>query len=211
MEDLARDLAVVEGQHLGANDLVRFVSLACDHDGVAGASPVERCADGGSPLDLAAITAVTPAAPDAHHDLVEDGLRAFRARIVRRDPDAIGEARSNLTHDRPLAAVAIAAAAEDDAEATSRQLARGCQHALERVGGMRVVDDDQERLARAYLLEPPGHGADGAERPRDRRRLQTESQPHAHGAEEVHDVVLTDQRTREGEVAASGARMLAGL
>src|SRR2546430_10215355 len=33
-----------------------------------------------------------------------------------RSPHAIGQARRDLTHDRPLAAIAIAAAAEDDAE-----------------------------------------------------------------------------------------------
>src|SRR5206468_8572611 len=67
---------------------------------------------------------------------------------------------------------------------------------------MRVVDDDQERLASAHLLETPGHGADGAERPGDGRRLETEGQPHTDGPEEVHHVVLTDQRRREVEITA---------
>src|SRR5262249_30086784 len=163
-----------------------------DHHGVARARPVERRADRGPALDLTDVATVAAAPLHAYQDLVDDGVRPFRARIVRRDPHAIGEARRDLTHDRPLAAIAIAAAAaaEDAAEPAAGQLACGRQHALERVGRMRVVDDDQERLASAHLLETPGHGADGAERPGDRRRLETEGQAHTDGSEEVHHVVL---------------------
>src|SRR5262249_32775581 len=161
-------------------------------DGVPGARPVQRRADGPSPLDLTGVATVAATAPHADQDFIDDRVRPLRARIVRRDPRAIREARRDLAHDRPLATIAIATAAEDDPESATRQLARGREHALESVGSMRIVDDDQERLARADLLEASGHGADGAERPGDRRRLEVERQSHADGTEQVHDVVLAD-------------------
>ena len=79
------------------------------------------------------------------------------------------EPRGDLAHDRTLAAVAVAAAAEDDAEPAARELARGGQHALERVGRVGVVDDHEERLAGPHLLEaararcrpPPSARGDG--------------------------------------------------
>src|SRR5262249_45264776 len=136
MEELTRHLTVVERQHLGADDLVRLMALARDDDRVTGAGPAERVGDGRAPVGLARVATLASTAPHALHDLVDDRVRALRARIVRRDPHTIGQARGDLAHDRSLAAIAIAAAAEDDGEAALRELARGGQHALERVRGM---------------------------------------------------------------------------
>src|SRR5262249_56162934 len=94
------------------------------------------------------------------------------------DHNATGEARGDLAQDRPLAAIAITAAAEDDTEAATRQLPRGRQHALEGVRRMGIVDHDEEWLARADLLEASGHRPDRADRLADRPRRQPHRQPH---------------------------------
>src|SRR5262245_31019868 len=112
-QNLTRDGAVVERQRLAADDLVALVALAGDHHGVASARPVERAGDGPAAVDLGDVTLLGAGhTPEAGHDLVEDRLRRLRARVVGGDPGAIGQTRGDLSHDRPLGAVAIPAAAE---------------------------------------------------------------------------------------------------
>src|SRR5207237_1067523 len=80
--------------------------------------------------------ALAPDPRDAGGDLRDDRVRILGARVVRRDPRAVGQAGGDLAHDRPLRPVAVAATAEDDAEPPGRDLARRRQHPLQRVGGM---------------------------------------------------------------------------
>jgi hypothetical protein len=144
--------------------------------------------------------ATSPARTD--EDLVDDRLWTLRARVVRGDPDLVAQPSRDLAHDRPLGAVAIAAAAEDDRQPPAGQLARRREHTLERVRRVRVVDDNEKRLTGPHLLEAPGHGADGAERLRDRGRLEAQAEPGRHGAEQIHHVVLADERRRQGHATA---------
>ncbi len=107
-------------------------------------------------------------------------------------------------HDRALAAVAVAAAAEHHAEARAglEQLARGGEHVLERVRGVGVVDHHQERLAGLHALEAPRDGRDPGEDPADPRGLHLEGQADAHRPEQVHHVVLAHQRGGDLDRAA---------
>ena len=82
--------------------------------------------------------------------------------------DDVGELGRDAAHQRPLAAVAVAAGADDADDAAARQPARGMQHVLERVRLVRVVDDHRERLPLLDGLEAPGHAADRLEAARDR-------------------------------------------
>ena len=83
-------------------------------------------------------------------------------------------------HERALAAVAVAAAAEDAEHARrGAMLARGAQDVLQRVGRVRVVDDDREVLALVDRLEAPRHLADGRAAP---RRSTSSSTPSARAA-----------------------------
>ena len=68
----------------------------------------------------------------------------------------------------PLAAVAVAAGAEDadDARRGADQLARGAQHVLERVGRVGVVDEHGEVLTLLDGLEAAGHAHARARAPR---------------------------------------------
>ena len=70
----------------------------------------------------------------------------------------VGEPRGDRAHQRPLAAVAVAAAAEHaDARRPRVSGARRAQHVLERVGRVRVVDEHRERLAGVDRLEAARH------------------------------------------------------
>ena len=135
-------------------------------------------------------------------DLGDDRLRILGAGVVRGDPRVIREPCGDLAHDRALRSIAIAAAAEDHAQAARGDLSRRREHALEGVRGVSVVDDHQERLAGPHLLEAPGHGADRRERLRDGPWLEAQREPGRHRREQVHHVMLADQRRREREAAA---------
>src|SRR5262245_5950830 len=140
-QDPPRDLAVVERQHVGAHDLIGLVTLPGDDHRVAGLGPAERGTDRARAIGLGREAArLSTGAARADHDLVDDRLRPLRARVVGGHPHLIAEPRRDLAHDRPLGAVAVAAAAEDDGESPARELAGGGQHPLERVGRVGLVD-----------------------------------------------------------------------
>ena len=87
-------------------------------------------------------------------DLVDDGKGILGARVVGRDDHTVGQPRRDLSHERALAAVPVAPAAEHASEPPAADLARRGQHALERVGCVRVVDQNGERLTLVHGLEP---------------------------------------------------------
>src|SRR5260370_32819317 len=63
-----------------------------------------------------------------------DGGGLLRARVIVGDDDDIGAARRDLAHLRPLARVAIAAAAEDDDQALAHEGAKRRERLFERIG-----------------------------------------------------------------------------
>ncbi len=83
-------------------------------------------------------------------DLGDDRGGILAARVVARHQDRIGVARGHRSHQRPLAAVALAPAAEYDREvpaARLRDVLQRDQRLFQRVGRVGVVDD-RDRLAR---------------------------------------------------------------
>ena len=92
------------------------------------------------------------ASPSSTSRRIASGL--FRARIVgRRDRD-VGPAPGDLAHRRPLAAVPVAAAAEDENDLLVRELAHRREQPLEGVGGVGVVDEDRVGLPGLDPLQP---------------------------------------------------------
>ena len=81
----------------------------------------------------------------------------FAARIVVGDDDVIGEAGGDAAHDRPLALVAVAAAAEHAHEPAGREGPQRLQRRFQRVRLVRVVDDDEAAARLADDLEPALH------------------------------------------------------
>ena len=112
-----------------------------------------------------------PPAPMPGADLVDDRLRVLGARVVGGDDGDVGEPVGDLAHQRALVAVAVAAAAEDADQPSpgGRDLARGSEHVLERVGRVGVVDEDRERLALVDRLEAARDALGVRQRARPRR------------------------------------------
>ena len=93
-------------QHLIADDLAQFMSLAGDHENIPWTKLVDGRSDGERTLtDLAG-------SGGRHKYLGPDARRFLPARIVVRDVDAVGLAGRHRAHMRPLAPVAIAATTE---------------------------------------------------------------------------------------------------
>ena len=144
--------AVVEGQNRIADRLRAFVTLAGDHQHVARFEPAHRPVDGrGTGADV-------PRARTARHHLGANGGRVLAARVVVGDDREIGKARGDFAHDRPLAGVAVAAAAEDDEQPAARVRAQRVQDVFERIGRMGLVEIDRSAASeRGGAFGPAGH------------------------------------------------------
>src|SRR5438132_181329 len=116
-QDPPRDLAVVERERVGTHDLIGLVTLPGDDDRIARLGPGEHRGNRAPAVRLGREAARDRASPaHANHDLVDDRLRLLRSRIVGGHPHLVAETGRDLTHDRPLPAIPIAAAAENDRE-----------------------------------------------------------------------------------------------
>ena len=150
LQRFARDLAVVERETSGADGLAGLVALARDHDDVARsglARSPRRIARRRSSFDDRptvggdAARGLRPRSPSGSSDR---GLSEVRIRTV-------GEPSRGRAHQRPLGAVPITAAAVHDRDrcrSAPASVPRRREHALERVGRVRVVDEDGEVAAR---------------------------------------------------------------
>ena len=78
----------------------------------------------------------------------------FAARIVVGDDDAVGFLRGDGAHHRPLAGVAVAAGAEHHDQPAVDIRPQRLQRLGERVGLVRVVDEDRRAVALAGEFEP---------------------------------------------------------
>ena len=103
----------------------------------------------------------------AGQDLGADGLGALAAGVVVRDDDVVGKARRDAPHDRPLALVAVAAAAEHAHDPAGREGAQRLERGLQRIRLVRVVDDDEAAAHPAHDLEPALHALQLGERGQD--------------------------------------------
>ena len=143
--ELARDFRIVEGMRHALDRLAGLVALAGDQQQVVLAAERRHALlDGGVPA-VAHFDPVLPVGRNAAHDLGADRRRLLAARIVVGDEREVGEARGDLAHHRPLAAIAIAAAAEHHDQLAAGEGPQGRQHGLERLGLVGVVDIDRRR------------------------------------------------------------------
>ena len=120
--------------------------------------------------------------------VLDDRERLLGARIVGGHDRDVREIRCDLAHQRPLAAVAVAAGTEDDDHAPLPELTRRSQNRGERVGRVRVVDEHGERLALVDRLEATRDTSDVRDSLCDRVLVEIEQQPCSDGTEDVLDV-----------------------
>ena len=127
---LAQHRAVVEGGDDAADLLAGLVALAGDHDDVAGPRLAHGERDGGAPVGLAAARRARrrPSRPGSRA-----GPRCAGCRWSgpRRRPRAAARA-----HERPLGAVAVAAAAEHDDDPAAGEPAGGRDAARDTASGV---------------------------------------------------------------------------
>ena len=156
-QNALRHLAVVKLNRAVAQNLLRFVPFARKQHDVAGTRLIQRHFDGLLPVQLH--EQLRLGALHAHNHVIDDQQRVFAPRIVRRQHDDFARAARRLSHQRTLGAVAIPAAAEqsDDA-AIGIEFPRSGQQVAQRVIGVRVIHDHEERLSHFDTLEAAGHG-----------------------------------------------------
>src|SRR6185437_5060467 len=196
----ARDLAVVERERVVGELLALFVALAGDHDHVAFAGFADSAGDRLAPvrLDLGTVSAL--------EDLGDDRFGLLAARIVGGDDRDVGELGRDPAHQRALAAVAVAAAAEDADHAALRQVARRAEDVLERIGRVGVVDEHGERLPLVDRLEAPGYSAQFPDAVGDRVVRDLQQACRGDRAEHVLDVEAAAQSRLELDSARAETR-----
>ena len=121
------------------------------------------------------------------------------ARIVVGDDDAIGELGRDAPHLRPLAGIALAAAAEhaDERAALGHGGPQRGQHLVERVGRVRVIDHDQRLAVAAQALHPSRRRRDARERRERRVEIDAAREQHAQHAQHVRRVERARQAGRD--------------
>jgi hypothetical protein len=100
-------LVIGIGHDVVADDLARLMALAGHQQDIAVLEPLD------GPGDRLAPASDLDAARTGGHDGGADGGRVLAARIVVGDVDHVGQFGGDRAHLRPLAAIAVAAAAED--------------------------------------------------------------------------------------------------
>ena len=138
-------------------------------------------------------------AAHARFDVVQNLFGILGAGIVGRGDGDVGQADGDFAHGRPLAAVAIAAGAEhdDDASARWRDFANRLQRALERIRGVRIVAENHARI-HGDALHPAGNLRRGRQSFGDLARWHLEPKRAGGDARRIGDVEATEQWQRNG-------------
>ena len=165
------------------------MALAGDHEDILGLEGGDRRLDGVPPV------ADIPRLGHLRQNLGADRRRLLAARIVVGDDAAIGQPPGKRAHDRALAAVPVAAATEDQVEATLGVGPNFREHGLERVGRMGVIHENARALVGGRRqLQPAGNAAQGGERLQRRVQLSAGRDHQAQGGQGVDRLEHADQR-----------------
>ena len=141
--------------------------------------------------------AATPGRAESRHDRPVNQRRVLAPGVVVGDDGEIREFAHGASHQLPLAAIPVAAAAEHDEDAPVAQFADRLDRGAQAAVGVGVVDENRKLLAAVHRLQPAvrgllrGHrGADRVRRHsqgvrrRDRRRQVLEVEPAEQPADE---------------------------
>ena len=153
--------------------------------------------NGGAAVDDLLMRGVSGALTQPSDDVGQYGFRRLMARVVAGDHHVVGQAGRNRAHQRALAAVAVAAAAEHHGQLPATrggQRAQGLQGFVQGVGRVGVVDHQLRQLltiahalhAARHRRHQSGHAGNFGQ------RVAQSAQATDHG-QQIGDVVLTDQ------------------
>ena len=150
-----------------ADDLPGLVALAGDQKRIAAKKHRNARADGGGPV------ADLDRQRRGGENLRPDRLGLLGARIVVGHDRDVGCARRDLAHDRPLARVAVAAATEHKHESPGHEGPQRRERLFERVGLVRIIDEDARAANVADALEAPRRALQRLQRREHRVRFAT--------------------------------------
>ena len=175
--------------------------LAGDEHDIARIGLGERCLDRlGTVGDHADIGCVGC----APRDVGENGLRILVARIVAGQDHDVGQACRNFAHQRALARIAVAAAAEDADQAPAAhhgRLAQGHERLLQRIRRVRVVNHYQRLPLPAESLHASGRESQPLQHGGCLVERHIRGQQCAEHGKEIGDVETAHHRRRD--IAAS--------
>ena len=123
-----------------------------------------------------------------------DRGRILAARIVVGDDDRVGVFCSDFAHQRPLALIAVAAAAEHHDELALRIRPQRFERLGERIRLVRVVDEDGRAVALADQLEPAFRAFQPLERGEDLCGIASRRERQAGRDQRVLHLERADQR-----------------
>src|SRR5215468_1947505 len=146
-------VGILEGVANAGSLLIGLVSFASEQNDIARLRLANRRRNRCRTIELHRITAI-PCLANAVHHFAGDCRGFLAARVVASHNDAIGQPRGEATHFRPLAAVALTAAAEDADQfvAGADRWTQRSERLFQRIGRMGVVDDDQRLSVATEVL-----------------------------------------------------------
>ena len=128
------------------------------------------------------------------HDLGADRRWILAARIVVGHDDGVGAVRRRRAHQPALARIAVAARADDGDDISHRVRTQRPERRGDRVGGVRVVDEDGRPVAAPRNeLHPPAHRAHRFERGEDRLGLLPRADRQRRGEQDVRGLKVADE------------------
>ncbi len=190
--------------HLAGDDLALLVALARHHQHIALAQHLAGGADG-----LAAI-ADLPGAGGGGQDGGADRGGLLAPGIVVGDDGDVGQLGRRLAHQGPLAAVAVAAGAEDHDQLAAGVRAQSFQHCLQAVGGVGVVDIGLAPMQpRTHALQSSRRAFDVLQRAQHGLDAFAGADAEAGGHQGVGGLEGARQRQADLEAAAVGLELQA--
>ncbi len=166
--------------------------VSCPLPAITSASP--GCNSATAARMASARSPISRAPGAARHDRRTNGGGIFAARIVVGDDDAVGALGGDLAHDRALAGVAVAAGAEHDDQLAPRVGPHRDQDLFERIGFVRIVDEDRRPVLLAHQFQPSLRAFELFERGERLGRVGSGADGEAGGDQRVLDLEFADQR-----------------
>ena len=136
-------------------------------------------------------------------DRSNDRLRVLGARVVRGDDGHVSPAGGDGAHERPLAPVAVTAAAEHADEPAGGERAQAQEHVFQRIRGVGVIDEHRRSgspcpIGQGHPLQAPGYASHPGESGADLLDRQAEAKAGGGRGEDIEHVVAAGERRGEG-------------
>ena len=175
--------------------LAGLVALAGDQQQIVGAAEGRHTDFDGDMPTVGDLGPVLPVGRNAAQDLRPDRVGLLAARVVVGDDSKIGQPGGDLAHDRPLAAVTIAATTEHHDELAAREGTERTQHGLQRLRLVGIIDiDGRTRPMAGHELQSAWSAGQTAQPRHGPRRIAARRHHEAESREGIGRLEAADQR-----------------